>query len=293
MLDGREALRQIDRAIEQSRGEAETLKQSLADISEREVALRGGARLALEELARFRLDQTRAGALSASIAGLDREVEELMAARQRESEELERRLAGMSKTMARLEERRAEAASATESAADALDGAEQQLQATLEQDAEYVTRHEATEQAETVAVEAEHKHALAAEDRRVKGAPYEADPLFMYLWARGYGTPDYRRAGLIRMGDNWVARLIRYEGARRNYFMLNEIPVRLGEHAERMRAAADADIDALATYEAAARQDTEIPALESALQEAQAGVEAIDAEIADARDQAREDEALS
>ena len=292
MLDGREALRQIDRAIDQARGEAETLKQSLADITEREVALRGGARQALEELARFRLDLAHAGAVSASIAGLDREVEELMQARAREAEELERRLAAAGEIIVALEQRRAEAATAAESAAEALDAAEQELQATLGRDTEYVTRHEATERAETVAVEAEHKHALAAEDRRVKGAPYEADPLFMYLWSRGFGTPDYRRSGLIRMADNWVARLIRYEGARRNYFTLTEIPVRLGEHVTRMRAAADAEIDALAGLEAAARENTEIPALERALGEEQASVTAIDAEIADAREQAREGEAL-
>lgn len=83
---------------------------------------------------------------------------------------------------------------------------------------------------------AENKAAQAETDMVQKRLPYEADPLFMYLWRRKLGTPEYRAKGLARYLDRKVARLIEFDGARRNYTVLIELPVRLREHAERLRA---------------------------------------------------------
>lgn len=291
MLDGREALREIDRAIDEARREAEMLKASLVELSGREDELRSGVRNALGELARFRLDQSRAGEVAASVAGIDRNVENLMKSREEEYEALKHELAAISGRIDDLENRRDNAASEAERAAEALDSSEATLQQSLEKDPDYQQQFDVAENAERVAAEAENKRVLAEEDRRVKGEPYEADPLFMYLWSCGYGTPSYKGSGIIRMGDHWVARLIRFEDARRNYFTLTEIPMRLGEHAARMRARADAEIDALAALESAAREQTDIPERERALSKAQAASEEIDQQIAAAREQARSLEA--
>ena len=83
---------------------------------------------------------------------------------------------------------------------------------------------------------AEAKAAQAERDLEEKRQPYEADPLFMYLWRRKFGTPEYRSKGLVRSLDRKVARLIEFDGARRNYAVLVELPVRLREHADRLRA---------------------------------------------------------
>ena len=83
---------------------------------------------------------------------------------------------------------------------------------------------------------AETKAAQAERDMQEKRQPYEADPLFMYLWRRKFGTPEYRAKGLVRYLDRKVARLIEFDGARRNYAVLIELPARLREHAERLRA---------------------------------------------------------
>jgi hypothetical protein len=78
------------------------------------------------------------------------------------------------------------------------------------------------------------KAAQAAADRAEKRKPYEADPLFMYLWRRRFGTGDYKASGLVRSLDRKVAHLVGYEDARVNYAMLMELPERLREHAERL-----------------------------------------------------------
>ena len=83
---------------------------------------------------------------------------------------------------------------------------------------------------------AQRKAAQAENDLEQKRKPYEADPLFMYLWNRGFGTPRYRAAPVVRYLDRKVARLIGFDDARRNYAVLLDLPVRLREHAERLRA---------------------------------------------------------
>lgn len=85
-------------------------------------------------------------------------------------------------------------------------------------------------------------------DESEKGLPYRNDPLFMYLWRRKMGTPEYHATGIIRALDEWVAGLVRYTDARANYALLTEIPVRLRAHAEDLRKQvqeARATVDAL------------------------------------------------
>ena len=84
---------------------------------------------------------------------------------------------------------------------------------------------------------AERKAEQAERDLAEKRVPYEADPLFMYLWNRGFGTGAYRASNLVRYFDRKVARLVGYQDARVNYAMLLELPVRIREHAERLKAA--------------------------------------------------------
>lgn len=77
----------------------------------------------------------------------------------------------------------------------------------------------------------------AERERAEKRGAYEADPLFLYLWRRGYGTSAYQGRGFVRRMDRWVARLIDFEAARANYHVLTTLPDRLRAHAARLRDA--------------------------------------------------------
>ncbi|HEV2559996.1 MAG TPA: hypothetical protein VGU45_15355 [Microvirga sp.] len=85
---------------------------------------------------------------------------------------------------------------------------------------------------------AHEKAAQAEADREEKRRPYEADPLFMYLWRRRYGTRDYAAGPFVRYFDRKVAHHIGYEAARVNYALLLALPDRLREHATRLAAGA-------------------------------------------------------
>jgi hypothetical protein len=91
-----------------------------------------------------------------------------------------------------------------------------------------------------IAANADRKASLAEADLAAKGKPYQDDPLFMYLWNKKHGQAEDVSGRLVRFLDRKVARLVDYHDARANYAMLNEIPVRLREHAKRKQAAVEA-----------------------------------------------------
>ena len=62
------------------------------------------------------------------------------------------------------------------------------------------------DEAAGIAAKAEEKAANAEADRDEKRRPYEADPLFTYLWRRNFGTAEYRAGFLTRYFDRKVAR---------------------------------------------------------------------------------------
>ena len=123
------------------------------------------------------------------------------------------------------------------------------------------------------------KAAKAEAERAEKEQPYAADPLFMYLWQRQYGTSAYAAAGLTRMLDGWVARLISYGEARVNFAALTEIPKRLTQYvgrleesAVRAEAAIEANVHEAVTRQAGRDLAAGIAALEQRLAEAETAV---------------------
>jgi hypothetical protein len=111
-------------------------------------------------------------------------------------------------------------------------------------DPAYQAQAEQAREAEAKASRAERKVEQAAKDRVEKGKPYEANPFFMYLWQRKYGTKDYWDWPAFRYLDGKVARLCDYDAARAGYEALLGLPERLSEHAARLRAQVDEETQA-------------------------------------------------
>jgi nucleoid-associated protein YgaU len=105
----------------------------------------------------------------------------------------------------------------------------------------------------------------------------------MYLWESGFGTKNYRANNLVRWLDGLIAGLVGYPEARPNFAMLNEIPLRLREHAERQRERAEAAVAEVQALEAAAVDAAGGKPVRDALTAAQTRIAAIDAETVSAR----------
>lgn len=280
MLSGRDTLDRLSTTIGSARRELQRLDRDMQATSGAAATNRQRQAEALKRMAAMRLDAIRQGDLVKRIDSADHEVRKILDRRQGAMTALHERASLAEKALLTLEARRVELHIEVDAAAQALAECEARVQSGLESDAGYQAQLERTRVADAVAVSAAEKAEVVVEDRRKKGEPYENDPLFIYLWNRGYGTSEYRANPLARLLDSWVARLCKYHDARPNYWMLQEIPRRLSEHADRRRADAERELDTLQALEETAAKNGGAHTAKAKLESAEQRQDEIDAQIA-------------
>lgn len=282
VLSGRETLRQMDQTLQNARRELTRLDRELQATSRAITENKLQQARAINRLAGLRLDAARQGEVATELESATREALTILENRDAAMTALAERVHTAGGSIEALERRRETLHEEVDAAARTLAEREATVQHRLEHDEAFRVQLERTRAADAVAVSALEKAELAAEDRRQKGEPYEADQLFMYLWQRAYGTSGYSANGLVRLLDGWVAGLCRYQDARPNYWMLQEIPRRLAEHAENARELADAELDALQDIEEAAAQEGGVPQARAELAALEGRQDELDAEISTA-----------
>jgi hypothetical protein len=283
MTSGREALAQIDVAIAAAR---KTLAQAsdaaasdaraVAELDQRQIEIY--LNLAEMRLIHLMTDANSGG----SLGGVDRKAEELINAHESAVADLANARDAAHIELERLEAARAQAEAAVAAAVHRHDEAAKATRARLDREPAYRENAEAVDAFNAMAARAEQKLGIAREDRTKKGAAYEADTLFAYLQRRKFATSEYRAFPLFAMLDGWVARLIRYREHRLNYQRLIEIPERIAEHVERLKAEAANAAASLEEIERAALERDGVGELRDVVGKARALVETLDAQIADA-----------
>ena len=258
-----------------------SMDRRVAEVAGRLVELQQEQARDYRSLARLRVEHLSTGALVDSIDQIERQVLALLQARESAAGSLEQEIAGTDERRRALEDARATQVDVLDKAAEAVDAAEAATQASLDANPDYRAQRERATDAERIAMHAEDKAGRSEQEREEKGRSYREDPLFIYLWRRQYGTPGYRAGGLTRWLDGKVARLIGFADARANYSRLQEIPIRLREHADEARQQADTEFDSLEEMDNQAREADGIPSLEAAQAQEQEKLDTIDAEIAE------------
>ena len=89
-------------------------------------------------------------------------------------------------------------------------------------------------------------------ERAAKLEPYRSDALFTYLSDRFYGTAQYASRGVFAALDARLAQLIGYDRAAAVHRSINELPLRLREHAERLQEKAREAAAEIASMESSA-----------------------------------------
>ncbi len=284
-VTGPEALRRIDKSIADARKAVADAIDAAEEAEARQAAIAQERVTSLSALAVLRLDIV---AEEGPETETEREIAGLLQRHADYTTGLKVKLSEASHAIAALEGERERAAVDLGEAVQALEVRAAEVLETLQQDDTYRQLRAAAEEADAVAERAEKKLELARADRAAKGAPYESDALFSYLWARRFRTPEYEGSGLIRSLDNWVAKLCGYDAARLNYARLTELPDRLGEHLDLVREEREAALDTLEAAEAEALKDAGGGELRQAIEEAERTVERLDDEM-----EAREAEHLA
>lgn len=292
MISGRQALASIDSNIQQLRGQIAETEERIAGYATQKLELQQQEMARFRELSRLRLDVMADKLTIPSSSDTDRTVGELLRRRQERLTGAQEETADLEQRRLKLEEQRGQQATVVEEAARTVDEAEKRTQDRLEQDPEYQQQLQVVQKVERTLHHAESKASRWEEELETKGSPYRNDTLFMYLWNRGYGTPDYKGWGLSRWLDTKVAGFIRYSEARVNYTKLQEIPLRLREHAERIDEQASAEHLKLKDLEEAAREEDGIVALDREFERQETALDQIDAQLEEVVAEQRKQEQL-
>jgi chromosome segregation ATPase len=269
MLSGHDLLATIERMLDGTRRERAKLDVELERSSGELARVRQAELGVLSVLARLRLREIESGELVEALDETGRAVTELLGQRAGAQAQVETDIKAAEAALADVRKEREAQSAAVDAAEQALDSAEAEAQKRLAEDDKYRAQLEKARASDGVADLAEEKAQAARNDRIEKGKPYEADPLFKYLWARGFGTSQYRAGAFTRLLDAYVARVCDYEPLRRDYWMLSELPERFGEHSTRMRAFADEDVTAVQALERKAAEAAGVPERADALEKSQ------------------------
>jgi hypothetical protein len=217
MISGAQALAAIDHALQGQRDQVRELNERVQGTSAELMQLSQAESEQYKALARIRVGQLATEEVIKTLDQAERLIGEFLTARECALSELVHKIDEARARQGALEAERAAQSQRVEQAAKELDEVEATVQERLAEDAAYQAQLERARQAEQTAAHAEKKTTLSEQDQIEKGKPYEEDPLFLYLWQRGYGTPSYTANPLIRYLDAKVAKLYGYFEARANY----------------------------------------------------------------------------
>ncbi|MDB5561431.1 MAG: hypothetical protein JWN11_849 [Hyphomicrobiales bacterium] len=283
-LSGPDALRSLDEALRDIRREEDEIAKRLARSAERVTKIRETEGELFRQLAAVRLDPATQAELSGRLSQAEIRARDMLKQHTRELAAAESALKGLDKVIAALTSERAGLLAEVEKYQRELRAISARIETSIAQDPVYAAKRKAAADLVEIAAEATNKTKQADIDRELKGRPYRNDPVFTYLWESGFGTKDYHANRLTAWLDGLVAKRIGYAEARPNYVMLNEIPLRLREHAERQAANAAAAQGELEALQQAAIDANGGKPVREALEAAQERINAIDAKMVAAED---------
>jgi len=284
-IRGPQALASLEEAMRDIRREEDELSKRVSRSAERVTKVKESEAELFRQLAQLRLDPAIQGELDGRISSAEAKARDMLKGHARDVSKAEKAMEELDANRAGLVEKRSAALALLEDQQRKLNELTASLTGTLASDPDFQARKAETEELDRVAEQSMRKTELAEADREEKGRPYRDDPLFMYLWDAGYGTSAYKAGNLARYFDGMIANMVGFQKARPNYAMLNEIPMRLREHAERQEALVQEAEAELAAMQIAAVDKAGGKPIRQAIEKMQDEIETLDAAILEAEDQ--------
>lgn len=270
IVNGRDALSSVESAIGDVRANETRLAQVLSSAAQEAERQRSQLADSYKGLALIRLDALVRNQAVGELDAAERRALDLLRTHKAKLDQLLIRHGGAQSTVVAAEaEHRTKTASVT-AASDVIKTLQLKVESQTADDPAWKAQRAKVDETAKVAQAADAKADQAEADRETKRKPYETDPLFMYLWKRNFATADYKAGNVVRFFDRRVAALVGYDTARPNYMSLNEIPLRLREHASEHVRRVEAEDKKLEQIERAALMEAGILPLETSLMTAQA-----------------------
>jgi hypothetical protein len=279
MLSGQQVLREIEQATAAVRSQESDCARLLQGADQDLARQRAARADLLRQLAVVRLGAMQSEKIAAELASAEQRALQLIASGKASFDALSARVEEAQAKRLAAENDRAASADEVARVLTQLEELQANVEPKVRGSAEWIRQKEITDRAEDIHQAADAKADRAEADRAAKGKPYNDDPLFKYLWERKFGTSEYKSGFFVRFFDEKIARLVGYQGARANYAMLNEIPLRLRAHEERCRALFEAERQKLQQIEKEGLQAAGVEPLEQKLATAQAALVEADARL--------------
>ena len=284
-LSGPEALRSLDEALRDIRREEDEIAKRLARSAELITRMREQEGELLSQLAQVRLDPATQAELRGQISAAEVKARDMLKTHGEELIASESMLEALDADIAKAIAERTKLQEDATRRNEELKALSDRVRPQLQSDPAFAKKLAAAKELAAIAAESMRKTAQAEADREQKGRPYRDDPLFMYLWNTGYGTRTYRANNLVAFIDGKIAQMVGFPEARPNFAMLNEIPLRLREHAERQQDNAKAASDELTALENEAIDKAGGKAAREAMEKVVADIAALDERVVTLQDQ--------
>lgn len=272
MFTGRDALFSVEQAIGEIRNGESELDASLRSAMEEAARLRREESQAFRALARIKLDELMRDKVISHIDATEQRALAMIEEHRKALEELSRKRDCAQQRLTQAEAKKHKCDQDLAQVLEELDRLRQSVASRIKDDPDWRATEAAAEEAKKIAANADQKASLSEADLAQKRKPYEDDPLFMYLWNKKSGQAEDRSFYFVRYFDRMVARLTGYPGARANYAMLLEIPMRLREHANAKQKDAEACQDRVTMLERKALVAAGIEPIEARVEAGNAAV---------------------
>lgn len=243
MFTGRDALFSVEQAISRVRADEGGLDSTLQSAMEEAARLRREEAQAFRALARIKLDGLIRDKVIAGLDATERRAVAMIESHREALEELSRKREDAQKRLNEAEAAKHKCDQDLAHKLEELDQLRRKIADRIKEEPDWQAAQAALEAARKIAANADEKASRSEADLAEKRKPYEDDPLFMYLWNKKHGQAEDKSWNIVRYFDRMVAGLTDYLGARANYTMLREIPLRLREHASEKQRDAGASQD--------------------------------------------------
>ena len=234
-ISGRGVGQALKQATEQLRRHQSECQESLRKLDESSKELVDRRGQTLLELAEHYLPEVDRESVLASFRGIREELLNVLERKQRRERQLHEDLKKDEAEALRLQ-------AELETATDALNEKVAERERLEDIVAEKLKAHEKFQKLSKEALIAEQE--LQRNEERIaeikqeageKLPAYDKNRMFRYLYDRGFGTPQYKKKGLTRTLDRWVAKIVKYSRSRRGYDFLRVTPELMAAEVVRRR----------------------------------------------------------
>lgn len=194
---------------------------------------------ALLELSKHYLPDITRQTIASTFAEVRDELEDVLAKKINRERQLNAKWDQTLDRRAQLETKLDETTSELNELVELRETLEKKLAELLADDQQYQQLSERAVAAETELARNEQRVNESRREAGEKLPAYKKSRMFQYLLERGYGTPSYKKRGLTRRLDKWVAKLVDFHNAKQSYDFLRVTPEMMAAEVARRRAEFD------------------------------------------------------